>query len=418
VPWARTWTCTVAAGRVTCPDGPGAAGLPPGRRRETAATAVALTRAAGVTAARLTFGTAGGEAADSVPALCAAVPWWHGPDPRTLRALLAAAATAGTTVTAAPARDHGPAPWPGRAGRPRSGRPLVLLWGITADEPLRAVHDALKDHGTPATLIDQDAALSVRLGPGPGGEPLLRLNGTRLPLAGVTAAYPRPYPSLPEAPGAPARAVARRHVLRLEHELWHWLATTPALVLNRPGPAAGNATKPAQSRVAAGFGFLIPESLLTNDQAAARAFAARHGPVIYKGAGGSRTITGLLDPADAGRLARLATCPTYLQRYIAGGNVRVHVVGADVFAVEVDSDAVDYRRHVTGLRPVSLPSDIADACRALTTGLGLGLAGIDLIRTPAGDWYFLEANTAPGFSFYPDRDAVAAAIARLLSRGQ
>lgn len=418
VPWARTQTFTVAAGRITCPDGPRATGLPPGRRRDTAATAVALTRAAGVTAARLTFGgTANGEAADGVPALCAAVPWWYGPDPRTLRALLAAAAAAGTAVTPAPARDHGTGARPRPAARPRSGRPLVLLWGIPEEEPLRAVHDALKDLGTRTTLIEQDAALSMRLAPGPCGEPLLRLNGTRLPLADVTAAYPRPYPSLPAAPGAPARAVARRHVLRLEHELWHWLATTPALVLNRPGPAAGNATKPAQSRVAATFGFLIPDSLLTNDQAAARAFAARHGQVIYKGAGGSRTITGLLDPADAGRLARLATCPTYLQRYIAGSNVRVHVVGADVFAVEVDSDAVDYRRHVTGLRPVSLPSDVADACRALTAELGLRLAGIDLIRTPTGDWYFLEANTSPGFSFYPDRDAVAAAIARLLSRG-
>jgi len=294
----------------------------------------------------------------------------------------------------------------------------VLLWGIPEDEALSAVRNALEDLGTRATLVDQDATLSLRLGPGPGGEPELRLNGARVALADVTAAYPRPYPFPPAAPGTPARAVTRRHVLRVEHELWHWLATTPALVLNRPGPAAGNATKPAQSRVAATFGFLIPESLLTNDQAAARAFAARHGPVIYKGAGGSRTITGLFDPADEGRLARLATCPTYLQRYIAGNNVRVHVVGADVFAVEVDSDAVDYRRHVNGLRPVALPPDVADACRALTAGLGLGLAGIDLIRTPAGDWYFLEANTAPGFSFYPDRDAVAAAIAGLLSRGQ
>ena len=48
VAWARTQTFTVAAGRITCPDGPGATGLPPGRRRDTAATAVALTRAAGV----------------------------------------------------------------------------------------------------------------------------------------------------------------------------------------------------------------------------------------------------------------------------------------------------------------------------------------------------------------------------------
>lgn len=430
VPGTRTQTFMVAAGRITAPALDASSGPTGGRLNEIAATAVALTRAAGVTAARVTFTTtACEEAPESVPALCMAVPWWHSPDPRALRALLAAAsapiAPASAAVPAAPflaaasARDHASPARHEPAGRPRSQRPLVLLWGIPEEETLRAVRAALANLGTRTTLIDQQAAMSSRLGPGPCGEPFLRLDGARLPLADVTATYPRPYPSVPEIRSdLPARAVARRHVLRLEHELWHWLATTPALVLNRPGPAAGNATKPAQSRAAAGFGFQVPDSLLTNDPAAARAFAARHGQVIYKGAGGSRTITGMLDPADTGRLARLATCPTYLQRRIAGSNVRVHVVGAEVFAVEVDSEAVDYRRHVNGLRSVRLPPDVADACRAVTAELGLRLAGIDLIRTPAGDWYFLEANTSPGFTFYPDRDMVADAIARLLSHGQ
>jgi D-alanine-D-alanine ligase-like ATP-grasp enzyme len=43
------------------------------------------------------------------------------------------------------------------------------------------------------------------------------------------------------------------------------------------------------------------------------------------------------------------------------------------------------------------------------------VAGLDLIRTPDGEWYFLEANPSPAFTFYPDRDEVAAASARLLT---
>ena len=39
---------------------------------------------------------------------------------------------------------------------------------------------------------------------------------------------------------------------------------------------------------------------------------------------------------------------------------------------------------------------------------------LDLIRTPEGEWYFLEANTSPAFTFFPDRDTVGAWIARLL----
>ena len=207
---------------------------------------------------------------------------------------------------------------------------------------------------------------------------LVRLQGTAPP-------GPRVGGDLGWVEGHPAdrqRRVRRppvRAVVSDRHELWHWLATTPALVVNRPAPSASNATKPAQMRVASDCGCLVPESLLTNHAQAALAFASRCGQVIYSGAGGSHTVTGLLDPADSRRLAHLATCPTYLQRYIAGSNVRVHVASDAVFAVKVDSDAVDYRRHAHDLRPTRIPETVADRCRAVTRALGLLLAG-------AGRW--------------------------------
>lgn len=68
------------------------------------------------------------------------------------------------------------------------------------------------------------------------------------------------------------------------------------------------------------------------------------------------------------------------------------------------------------MTPVRLPGIVADRCVAVTRALGLLLAGIDLIRTPEGEWYFLEANTSPGFTFFPRALTVAEAIARLLTR--
>jgi glutathione synthase/RimK-type ligase-like ATP-grasp enzyme len=168
--------------------------------------------------------------------------------------------------------------------------------------------------------------------------------------------------------------------------------------------------------VARACGFDVPDTLLTNDLGQARAFAARHGLVVYKGAGGTRTYTGLLDLADTRRLERLSTCPTYFQRYIAGTNVRVHVVGTDVFPVEIMSDAIDYRAAPREMGPGRLPESVAERCRAVTKALDLLVAGLDLIRTPDGDWYFLEANPSPAFTFYPDRAEVGAAIARLLAQ--
>jgi RimK-like ATP-grasp domain len=300
------------------------------------------------------------------------------------------------------------------ARRVRLGTPLILLWGAPEEQPLAAVRSALHGYGAETVMVDQRHALSTRVLLPSGGQ-VLKLSGGDYPLAWVTAAYPRPYPFLPEIPdGSPAALVARRHIIRLEQQLWQWMATTPATVVNRPAPAASNSTKPFQVRTARTCGFHVPDSLLTNDVEKARAFAARHGPVVYKGLGGTRTLTGLLDLADTRRLGRLSTCPTYLQRYIQGTNVRAHVVGTEVFASEITTDAVDYRKHVQEMVPVSLPGSVADKCRALTKALELLLTGIDLIRSRDGEWYFLEANPSPAFTFYPGHDKVAAAIARLL----
>ena len=291
--------------------------------------------------------------------------------------------------------------------------PLVLLWGLPEEEPLAAVHQALQTLSAETVMVDQRRALSTRILRQPGG-PVLRLRDRILPLADVTAAYPRPYPPPQLRDDNPAPLAVRRHLARLEHELWHWAASTKATVVNRPQQAASNSTKPIQTRAARTCGFHVPDTLFTNDLEQARAFAARHRMVVYKAAGGTRTYTGLLDLADTRRLDRLSTCPTYLQRYIEGTNVRVHVVGTDVFAVEITSDAVDYRMHTREMTPIRLPVLVAEKCKAITNTLELLVSGIDLIRTPHNEWYFLEANPSPAFTFYPDRDEVGAAIARLL----
>jgi hypothetical protein len=302
-----------------------------------------------------------------------------------------------------------------RVARGRSA--LILLWGLPEEGPLAAVRQALHGRGARTVMVDQRRALSTRVFQGPQG-PVLRLPDGDVPLAELTAGYPRPYPRVPPEvrEDRAAHRVARRHVARLEYELWQWTGTTTATVVNRPAAAASNSAKPVQTRAARTCGFAVPDTLLTNDLGQARAFAARHGQVVYKAAGGTRTYTGLLDLADASRLERLSTCPTYFQRYIAGTNVRVHVVGTDVFPVEIISDAIDYRRGVREMGSVSLPESVAEMCRSVTKTLDLLVAGLDLIRTPDGDWYFLEANPSPAFTFYPDRAEVGAAIARLLMR--
>ncbi len=109
--------------------------------------------------------------------------------------------------------------------------------------------------------------------------------------------------------------------------------------------------------------------------------------------------------ADLDRLDQLQACPTQFQEYVAGIDVRVHVVGERIFATEIDTTATDYRYAgrvgaEMRMRDTRLPDEIATACRRLADTLQLVLTGIDLRRTPDGRWYCFEANPSPVFTYY------------------
>ena len=81
--------------------------------------------------------------------------------------------------------------------------------------------------------------------------------------------------------------------------------------------------------------------------------------------------------------------------------IRVTVIGREVFATKIDSQAnsdsrVDWRdavvRGIIQVTPYVLPENIANQCRNITKSYGLNFSAIDLIKTPCGKYYFLEIN--------------------------
>jgi glutathione synthase/RimK-type ligase-like ATP-grasp enzyme len=108
--------------------------------------------------------------------------------------------------------------------------------------------------------------------------------------------------------------------------------------------------------------------------------------------------------------------PALFQKKITGTNVRVHVVGQNTFACGIQSDVLDYRYGPRVIHELKLPPDIHDKCIVLTEHLGLLVAGIDFIVTSHNEWYCLEANPNPGFSFYDisKEKVIARAVADLL----
>jgi glutathione synthase/RimK-type ligase-like ATP-grasp enzyme len=92
------------------------------------------------------------------------------------------------------------------------------------------------------------------------------------------------------------------------------------------------------------FGFLTPRTLVTTvPEQAATFYQSCRKRVVYKSVSGVRSIVRRLEDKDLPRLELVRNCPTQFQEVVDGVDIRVHVVGDDVFATELKSTASDYR---------------------------------------------------------------------------
>jgi glutathione synthase/RimK-type ligase-like ATP-grasp enzyme len=169
--------------------------------------------------------------------------------------------------------------------------------------------------------------------------------------------------------------------------------------------------KPFQLSLARTSGLLIPETLITNDPDQIRqAFHKFGGRMIVK-----PVRTGFVDYGEEqhavytsrvlkqhlGDVESARICPSIYQPLLEKAcDIRVTVVGDRLFVAEIDSQsdpdaAVDWRRtsnpdlpHRRGM----LSASVAVGILRLTRLLGLTFAAIDLVRTPSGEYVFLEVN--------------------------
>jgi glutathione synthase/RimK-type ligase-like ATP-grasp enzyme len=306
---------------------------------------------------------------------------------------------------------------------------MILLWGILQDRPLALVRAALARLGAAVFVLDQmDAAraqIELRVGADVAGA--IRVGDEHCDLAAVSAVYVRNYDSrtLEFAPEAGDIEAARRHAVAVDDVVTAWLEVAPAFVVNPFSAMASNSSKPYQLSLIRAAGFATPDTLLTTDAAAVAQFRARHGELIYKSISGVRSIVSRFTAEHAERLTDLRWCPTQFQQHIPGRDHRVHTVGDDIFACEIVSEADDYRYgarqgHAVELRACELPADCAERCWKLARALALPVAGIDLRRTPDGEWFCFEANPSPAFSYYESATGqpIADAIAALLDHAE
>jgi glutathione synthase/RimK-type ligase-like ATP-grasp enzyme len=166
--------------------------------------------------------------------------------------------------------------------------------------------------------------------------------------------------------------------------------------------------KPIQLLMAKKLGFTIPSTLISNDASSVSSFLEQEGDEhIYK------VLTWYFEPPD--RLVftcainvdhvncnerSISIAPGIFQIQIPKSyEVRVTVVGENVFSARIDSQAhkdtaLDWRRNqgILHYTKHDLPEDINHMLIKMNHKLGLLYGAYDLIVTPSGEYIFLEVN--------------------------
>ncbi len=206
------------------------------------------------------------------------------------------------------------------------------------------------------------------------------------------------------------RRYAEEEIQNLLNGLW---AIMPNVFwLSNPKNLERARKKLLQLKIAREFGFLIPETIVTNDPNCVREFFDFYnGKIVFKALYheflnyGDRSFnipTTLITEKHLEKLALVKKMPSLFQRLIEKEyELRVTMVENEIFAVKIDSQSnpftmVDWRHpeYIDKLSyaEVKLPGDTSDRCRRMLKRLGLAFGAFDFIASKDGKIYFLEVN--------------------------
>jgi hypothetical protein len=163
-----------------------------------------------------------------------------------------------------------------------------------------------------------------------------------------------------------------------------------------------------QSALARKIGFVVPDTIVTQDAEQASAFIGRFSTTITKAISFGIITSDHDEVAHTSRingtsnLAGLAGCPVLIQPEIKKKHEwRVTTVGQKVFAARTKRgaavDQLDWRRSEDVgniFEKADLPRDVYDRLLLLCERSGIQFGAHDLIEAPNGDFYFLETNPA------------------------
>lgn len=298
---------------------------------------------------------------------------------------------------------------------------MILICGLQDDPPIALLIRALKKLGSSFLVLDQDqfenrVHCHWQLGEhGLSGQ--ITVGEKSIELTQIKAVYSRFMP-VDRLPCVMKGQAGTGHIRSVTNALVDLFDILPARIVNPRRAMMSNNSKPYQALLIRDAGFAVPETIITNQFERVLAFQQSHAELVYKSASAVRSIVKILGPQETLRLTQVSYLPTQFQNRIEGFNVRVHVVGNEVFACKIVTGATDYRYAALDKEQVTFTSyeltdDLRERCLALAERCGMSFVGIDLIVGEKGV-VCLEVNPSPAYSYY--ESATDAPISYALAR--
>ncbi|MBT2487329.1 ATP-grasp ribosomal peptide maturase [Streptomyces sp. ISL-96] len=222
---------------------------------------------------------------------------------------------------------------------------------------------------------------------------------------------------------------ARFAITQARYGLGGVMASLPhCLYVNHPHRIGDAEFKPSGLAAAVASGFRVPATLITSDPIEARKFISHYQSVIYKPLatplyrldGMSSTVKVEEVSADEIDDSISGTAHLFQHRVEKIADVRLTVMGEQIFAVRIDSDLLDWRTDYSKLTysVVPLPPGTEESIRAYLKHFGLVFGAFDLAIDAVGQWWFLECNASGQWAWLEPETGLpmTAAMADLLER--
>jgi glutathione synthase/RimK-type ligase-like ATP-grasp enzyme len=202
----------------------------------------------------------------------------------------------------------------------------------------------------------------------------------------------------------------------IRNTLFGFLESVDVYSLGKPSVYRRLDSKEEQLKIADKIGLKIPETCVTNNPEEAKQFILKHqnvvakmqtGFAIYEDGVESVVFTNVVNEDKLEELDTLLYCPMQFQKKIEKKKeLRVTVVGHDVYAFEIDSQQseaakIDWRKDGVNLIDkwiqTELPAEIEAKLLELLDVYHVDYGAIDIIVSPEDEYYFIEINAAGEF---------------------